>query len=69
MITVEGKAVAFVLSVLSLLLFSMSQDFSSYFVRCSASLGAVHCSTSMKSVFSSFCCGMCVLLACVGSAV
>ena len=52
------------LILLSLLLFSMSQDFSSCFVRCSASLGAEHCSTSVKSVFSSLCCGMCVLLAC-----
>ena len=44
--------------------FSMSQDFSSCFVRCSASLGAAYCSTSVKSVFSSFCCGICLLLDC-----
>ena len=55
---------AFVLILLSLLLFSMLQDFSSCFVRCSASLGAEHCSTSVKSLFSVFYCGMCVLLAC-----
>ena len=48
--------------------FSMSLDFSSCFVRCSASFGAEHGSTSVKSSFSSYwfylCFGICVLLAC-----